>query len=63
MGRAKTGARAWTTQVHVSSHWAEFGVEGGNLSQIPTRAELERAGDGKVVAWGMWVGTFERKLV
>ena len=33
-----------------------------SLSQIPTKTELERAVEGKVVAWGLWVGTFERKL-
>lgn len=39
------------------------GVEGGKLSKIATRAELERAVDGKVVAWGTWIGTYERKVV
>ena len=33
-----------------------------SLSQLPTKTELERAVQGKVVAWGLWVGTFERKL-
>ena len=32
------------------------------LSKVPTRAELEKAVEGKVVGWGMWVGTYERKL-
>ena len=38
-------------------------VEGGKLSKVATRAELERAVDRKVVAWGVWIGTYERKLV
>ena len=28
----------------------------------PTREELARAIEGKVIAWGMWIGVFERKL-
>ena len=35
-------------------------LEGEKLSGIPTRAELESAIRGKVVGWGMWVGTYER---
>lgn len=31
-------------------------------SQIPTRSELEKAVEGKVAAWGVWIGTYERKL-
>lgn len=37
-------------------------LDEGTLSRIPTKAELERAVEGKVVAWGLWVATFERKL-
>ena len=28
----------------------------------PTREELAKAIEGKVLAWGMWIGVFERKL-
>lgn len=28
----------------------------------PTKEELAKAIEGKVIAWGLWVGTFERKL-
>lgn len=38
-------------------------IEREDSSNIPTRAELEKAVEGKVVAWGMWVGTYERRLV
>ena len=34
----------------------------GMLGQAPTKIDLERAVEGKVAAWGQWVGTFERKL-
>lgn len=37
-------------------------IEQTFASDIPTRSELERAVEGKVVGWGMWVGTYERKL-
>lgn len=33
------------------------------LSEIPTRAELEKLVDGKVIGWGMWTGTYERRMV
>ena len=36
--------------------------EGGLLSEVPTKAELEKAIAGKVMGWGIWMGTFERKL-
>lgn len=28
----------------------------------PTREELAKAVEGKVLAWGVWIGVFERKL-
>lgn len=37
-------------------------VGGGALSEIPTRAELEKSVEGNVVGWGVWVGTYERML-
>lgn len=37
-------------------------IDGRYSSEIPTRSELEKAVDGKVVGWGMWIGTYERKL-
>lgn len=37
-------------------------IEGRVSSEIPTRSELERAVEGQVVGWGMWIGTYERKL-
>ena len=33
-----------------------------HLSMISTKAELENAEEGKSLAWGLWVGNFERKL-
>lgn len=36
------------------------GLEG--LSEVPTRLEIEKAIVGKVVGWGMWVGTYQRSL-
>ena len=38
------------------------GLEREALSRIPTRVELEKAVEERVVGWGLWVGTFERKL-
>ena len=32
------------------------------LGVIPTRQEIEKAIEGKVVGWGMWIGTYERSL-
>lgn len=32
------------------------------LSEIPTKLELEKAVENKIVAWGVWVGIFERKF-
>ena len=32
------------------------------MSEIPTRAEVERAIQGKVAVWGTWVGHFERLI-
>ena len=29
---------------------------------VPTRQEIERAIDGNVAGWGMWIGTYERVL-
>lgn len=34
----------------------------GFAAAKPTREELAKAIEGKVLAWGMWVGVFERKL-
>jgi len=31
-------------------------------TDTPTREELAKAVEGKVLAWGMWIGVFERKL-
>ena len=34
----------------------------GFAAAKPTREELAKAIEGKVLAWGMWIGIFERKL-
>lgn len=34
----------------------------GFAAAKPTRGELAKAIEGKVLAWGMWIGVFERKL-
>ena len=34
----------------------------GFAAAKPTREELAQAIEGKVLAWGMWIGVFERKL-
>ena len=34
----------------------------GFAAAKPTREELAKAIEGKVLAWGMWIGVFERKL-
>lgn len=31
------------------------------LNECPTKEELVKAVEGKVVGWGRWMGTFERK--
>ena len=36
--------------------------QGGFAAAKPTREELAKAIEGKVVAWGVWIGVFERKL-
>ena len=32
-----------------------------NRSSNPTNAELEKAVEGKVIGWSLWVKTYERK--
>lgn len=34
----------------------------GFAAAKPTREELAKAVEGKILAWGMWIGVFERKL-
>lgn len=36
--------------------------EKGFAAAKPTREELAKAIEGKILAWGMWIGVFERKL-
>jgi phosphatidylethanolamine-binding protein (PEBP) family uncharacterized protein len=36
-------------------------LDAKNLNEIPTKEDLSKAIDGKVVGWGRWMGTFERK--
>jgi phosphatidylethanolamine-binding protein (PEBP) family uncharacterized protein len=36
-------------------------IEGKGLSEVPTKEEMAKVIEGKVVGWGRWMGTFERK--
>ena len=36
-------------------------LDASKLSEIATKEELSKAIEGKVVGWGRWMGTFERK--
>lgn len=38
-------------------------INGKTISQVPTRGELEKLIQGKVIGWGMWTGTYERRMV
>ena len=37
-------------------------MEEGRLGDNPTKAHLEKAVEGNIMSWGMWIGTYERKL-
>ena len=37
-------------------------VDVKGLGDVPSKETLEKAIEGKIVAWGVWVGTFERRI-
>ena len=38
-------------------------INARTLGPIPTRAELEKSIEGKIIGWGMWTGTYERRMI
>lgn len=37
-------------------------IDQKTITEIPTRAELEKSIEGKITGWGMWTGTYERTM-
>lgn len=37
-------------------------IEAKGLGEAPSKEALEKAVEDKIAAWGVWVGTFERKI-
>lgn len=37
-------------------------IDTKGMGKVPSKEVLEKAVEGKIAAWGVWVGTFERKI-